>query len=641
MPGMLRHSVRTLGLLLLVIQSSIVVQPAAAAARVANSDCRYRVAATPDDSLHPWGLAAVGANDIWEFGEATQDNGASYLPSRGRHWDGSTWTTVPMPGIGIYFGGAAVSTTDVWAVGQQGFAHWDGVTWTLAHGPFTGHPLPMTASATGPNDVWAVGNRITSQGPNGQGDLYHFDGSTWSVVPVAQPSSGSILLNGVKALAPNDVWVVGELDPGSGSQSAVVRHWNGSTWSDVPSFTDSAHTVRLDAIDGASGDLWMTGVEFGATVADLGLVEHWNGVAISRVATNLQFEAWSVSRRSATDAWVAGQWYDGTSQVRAAHWDGSAWAPVALADGASDNGVVPGLAAIGPGTAWISADGSGTGPPWGPGHTEYFSCQPPLQSVAAVEGADGGVFAQALGSGAWQSLGGRIIGSPTVVSAPQPSGVDVRFYLATWADHDVWVRIAGVGWVRLTSAPVSCLEEPAAAVIAHALDVACRGADGALWHTRADLTGGRPRSTAWQSLGGGLAGAPAIGDVGGNLSFFATGNDGAIWTRSLGADWTRTPWVCIGHPALAADGGTSRFACHGADGALWTADNSGSGWSAARSLGGILVGGVGITAKDGVVSYFVEGADAALWTTTVTAGSQAPWTGAGGRLVGGAAAGTG
>ena len=52
----------------------------------------------------------------------------------------------------------------------------------------------------------------------------HWDGSSWTIVPSA--SSGT--LNGVAAVASNDVWAVGSIVVGS--DQTLIEHWNGSQW---------------------------------------------------------------------------------------------------------------------------------------------------------------------------------------------------------------------------------------------------------------------------------------------------------------------------------------------------------------------------------------------------------------------------
>jgi hypothetical protein len=80
-----------------------------------------------------------------------------------------------------------------------------------------------------PNDVWAVGS-IGSGTLKVQPLVEHFNGTTWSVVPTPTAPNGSTL-NGVAGVAASDVWAVGT--SGSATSPPLVEHWNGTSWSIV------------------------------------------------------------------------------------------------------------------------------------------------------------------------------------------------------------------------------------------------------------------------------------------------------------------------------------------------------------------------------------------------------------------------
>ena len=54
------------------------------------------------------------------------------------------------------------------------------------------------------------------------GVIEHWDGLAWSVVPGAY--QGNSTLSAVAAIAPDDVWVVGDR---SGLQGTLLEHWDG------------------------------------------------------------------------------------------------------------------------------------------------------------------------------------------------------------------------------------------------------------------------------------------------------------------------------------------------------------------------------------------------------------------------------
>jgi hypothetical protein len=84
-----------------------------------------------------------------------------------------------------------------------------------------------------------------------------------------------------------------------------------------------------------------------------------------------------------------------------------------------------------------------------------------------------------------------------------------------------------------------------------------------------------------------------VANVASKPTYLVLGTDQHIYSRDLTSGFVGYPWTCIGHPALATNGTTSYFACHGTDDALWYATNTGSGWSGAQWLGGVLIDGVG------------------------------------------------
>ena len=82
----------------------------------------------------------------------------------------------------------------------------------------------------------------------------HWDGSAWSIVlgPDLETYSS---LTGVVAVAPNDVWAVGD-----SATHVLVEHWDGGAWSVVPSPGLGYGDSTLSGITATGeGDLWATG----------------------------------------------------------------------------------------------------------------------------------------------------------------------------------------------------------------------------------------------------------------------------------------------------------------------------------------------------------------------------------------------
>lgn len=212
---------------------------------------------------------AAASNDVWATG--------LYWDSQSRehsvilHWDGISWRIVrpgsPVPSrrndvsgdcdtYGGLTGITVVSAADIWAVGDATTCHYNGSRWTEVPSPQPEYPelsYPLEdVSAASPTDIWAVGARITDSPYTTSWDGFaeHWDGTRWTrdrFIP------GQVLL-GVEAVASNDVWAVG--NDGFG---ALIVHYDGSSWSEVPT-PEANRGGQLAGVDSAApDDLWAAG----------------------------------------------------------------------------------------------------------------------------------------------------------------------------------------------------------------------------------------------------------------------------------------------------------------------------------------------------------------------------------------------
>src|SRR5262249_21548207 len=86
-------------------------------------------------------------------------------------------------------------------------------------------------------------------------------------------------------LSPSDVWVVGDQEGQNGKFETLAEHWNGSSWTVIPTPDPGSAGNHLYAVDAVSPDnIWAAGMQLGADSPDQGLVEHWNGRKWSAVA---------------------------------------------------------------------------------------------------------------------------------------------------------------------------------------------------------------------------------------------------------------------------------------------------------------------------------------------------------------------
>lgn len=301
------------------------------------------------------------------------------------HWDGSTWTQVPSPEpIGAVgsdlLSVRAVSPTLLWAVGQWDdgktdhilILRGDGHTWTGVDGPDLADTFstlngvrPVSAS-----DIWAVGElRTASHNDGDQTLVLHWNGTSWTRVPSPSPGAADANndLAGVAATARNDAWAVGTFVAG-GSDQPLVLHWNGTRWSRVTSPSFKAAEL-LSAVGASSrSNAWIVGRT--SSLADgKTLTLHWNGTSWKLIPSPNEVgiipanTLSGVAVASATSAWVVGA-YEGGGTALIMHWDGRKWTH--LPDPLPRSQFVSFLAGVatGPGgSAWaVGGVRGGTGP---------------------------------------------------------------------------------------------------------------------------------------------------------------------------------------------------------------------------------------------------------------------------------------
>ncbi|HJT55577.1 MAG TPA: hypothetical protein VJ761_03705 [Ktedonobacteraceae bacterium] len=214
---------------------------------------KWKVIPSPNASSEGddlYAVTAISTNDVWAVGYFENDSQTLILPLL-EHWDGKSWTIFQVPSvffsINFVYGVSAVSTSDIWAAGytigdggdnENLLLHWDGTQWTVLP------PVPVQSdgnrlqaiTAISSTDVWAVGEFNVNRGENSSNLALHWNGQQWSQRSV--PNSGGLTnaLEGVTALASNDVWAVGlAAQPPSGFNQTLIEHWNGKSWSIAPS----------------------------------------------------------------------------------------------------------------------------------------------------------------------------------------------------------------------------------------------------------------------------------------------------------------------------------------------------------------------------------------------------------------------
>jgi S-layer homology domain len=237
-------------------------------------------------------VAAVSGTDVWAVGYYSESYGGAPVHTLIEHWDGSAWNIVPGPDpeSGYLDGVAVVSESDVWAVGHyydhtvgQEYTlieHWNGNTWNIVPSPNFGSGddnLLKGVAVVSGTDVWAVGSYYNPT--VGQTLIEHWDGSAWNIIPSPNLGSGDNLLLGVAAVFGTDVWAVGEYSEASGAPTqTLVEHWDGSAWNVVPSPNFGSSYNHLGGVAVSGSDVWAVGYYCNPNICHT-LIEHWDGSA--------------------------------------------------------------------------------------------------------------------------------------------------------------------------------------------------------------------------------------------------------------------------------------------------------------------------------------------------------------------------
>ncbi len=333
----------------------------------------WRIVASPNSDIgrnYLADVAVVTAHDIWAVGYySTGDNYIQHTLIE--HWDGSAWAVVLSPDLGSTSNGlysvAAIATDDVWAVGsyanrgQTLIEHWNGSAWAVvpSPNPGTGYNTLYGIFARAADDVWAVGG--DDNGTQQVTLIEHWNGSTWAVVPSPNggpTGSGNILYN-VTMITANDGWAVGS--DAHGSYYTLTEHWDGTTWTVVPSpniGTDNNELVGV--VGGAANDVWAVGSLHNTGYQTL--AEHWDGSLwtvepSSNPGGDTGYNFFSdVARDSTGGLWAVGYYVKPNSgtgyQTLTEYWNGGAWAIVPSPNVPLELNRLYGVAVVAPGEIW-------------------------------------------------------------------------------------------------------------------------------------------------------------------------------------------------------------------------------------------------------------------------------------------------
>ena len=276
------------------------------------------------------------------------------------------WSELPTPpGSNSSYGTAAITSTDVWAVGSHYDGiddrplaeHFDGGQWVTVPvpAPRTGAAYLRGVAGSSGTDVWAVGYQITRSGAN-KTVIEHYDGTAWKIVPSPNPASLAGYLSAVAAIAMTDAWTVGHYLDNSGVYRTLVEHWDGTSWMIVSSPNAGNGDNALNGIAAASSnDIWAVGYQSSAPgAASLTLVLHFDGTSWTIVPSpnpgGLTSSLAGVVAMADGRIWAAGFYYDGTQgRTLLLHGDTSGFETVPGEDFPGEGNLLNGIAASGSG----------------------------------------------------------------------------------------------------------------------------------------------------------------------------------------------------------------------------------------------------------------------------------------------------
>ncbi|MGO9874508.1 MAG: hypothetical protein ACLPVY_11970 [Acidimicrobiia bacterium] len=276
-------------------------------------------------------------------------------------WDGTRWSTDTSPDTGLGPGGAklhavsCVSATSCVAVGAQGSTDntatlsesWDGTSWSLDAIP---NPIDAISSTlegiacSSASSCFAVGHYSpTDNNTLVETLIEQWDGASWTVAASPNPTKAvGSTLNGVACATATNCFAVGSHVEAANKGGTLVEHWDGTSWTIVPTPTPTVRPVAAPVVTPTLNAVSCTGptscFAVGYTASDA-LIEQWDGTTWSLLSSPVPHihlgiaVLQGVSCTSATDCFAVGVAFD-TSLAKAnsavpnsitEHWNGTAW----------------------------------------------------------------------------------------------------------------------------------------------------------------------------------------------------------------------------------------------------------------------------------------------------------------------------
>jgi hypothetical protein len=307
-----------MGLAGLAAAGALAVAPAQNALAVTWHVVSAPTIALPDSATDAWGIA------VSESGAVSAE-----------HWNGTAWTSMPLPATAQESAITGDGPRDAWVVGSVGASGYNRHQPFMAHdngSSLTTYALPddganerlSHVAMLGPSNVWASGLNV----------LVHWNGMSWARVSPPAPAGATGTAQIVSlAVSGSDLWGLETATVG-GSQVSYAVRWDGTAWSltrPLPA-TPSGHWWQLGNISATSPtNAWVAVTDNDQNFDTTALALHWNGSSWSTLpmpANGVQQTLSSIAAGSG-EAWAVGtyelSWSDNASRAAVYHWDGSRW----------------------------------------------------------------------------------------------------------------------------------------------------------------------------------------------------------------------------------------------------------------------------------------------------------------------------
>jgi hypothetical protein len=249
--------------------------PAVAASAAAAASPWY-VVTSPNVGGNDNVLAAVAGSsprDIWAVGALLPDGNATIVRALTVHFNGKRWSAVRTPDVGpqanSLYAVSALPDGTAWATGiytttsgHEGRAlteHWTGKRWVIvpAVNPGVRDDMLYGVAAVSSSDVWAVGTYGDAEGffhPL----IEHWNGHRWRVVSDGLgPADG--ILTAVTATTRHGVWATGQL-ANQAPDRALLLHLVDGAWTPEPVPASAASLYPQSLGVGAAGS-WLAGMK--------------------------------------------------------------------------------------------------------------------------------------------------------------------------------------------------------------------------------------------------------------------------------------------------------------------------------------------------------------------------------------------